>query len=141
MRDCSLNYKKNISSEQRYLCTNIVLNVKTKNNYCTQHVLNLYFSCNSMNNLSSYCGLTDSRRRDSDTDLPVQDLQKCGKQKLQYRISRGVHFNMHWMTSKFFLKFFFIMKILRGYFFDITELWTITINAKKNLKNKEIALN
>jgi len=31
----------------------------------------LYFSGNSMNNLSSYCGLTDSRMRASDTDLPV----------------------------------------------------------------------
>ena len=25
-----------------------------------------------MNNLSSYCGLTDSRMKSSDTDLPVQ---------------------------------------------------------------------
>ena len=40
-------------------------------NICTQHVLNLYFSGNSMNNLLSYCGLTDSRMRASDTDLPV----------------------------------------------------------------------
>ena len=46
---------------------------KQKNNFCTQHVLNLYFSCNSMNNLSSYCGLTDSRMRASDTDLPVMN--------------------------------------------------------------------
>ena len=37
----------------------------------TQDILNLYFSCNSMNNLSSYCGLTDSRIGASDTDLPV----------------------------------------------------------------------
>ena len=36
-----------------------------------KHVLNLYFSGNSFNNLSSYCGLTDSRMRASDTDLPV----------------------------------------------------------------------
>ena len=42
-----------------------------QNNICTQHVVNLYFSGNSMNNLSSYCGLTDSRMRASDTDLPV----------------------------------------------------------------------
>ena len=28
-------------------------------------------SCNSMNNLSSYCRLTDSRMRASDADLPV----------------------------------------------------------------------
>ena len=28
-----------------------------QNNICTQHVVNLYFSWNSMNILSSYCGL------------------------------------------------------------------------------------
>ena len=49
---------------------------RSKNNFCTHHVLNLYFSCNSMNNLSSYCGLTDSRMRASDTDLPVQNICK-----------------------------------------------------------------
>ena len=57
------------------MCTNIVLNVKTntqKNKFCTQHVLNLYLYCNSMNNLSSYCGLTDARMRASEKDLPVQ---------------------------------------------------------------------
>ena len=44
------------------LCTKIVLNVR--NNFCTQHVLPrfelgifMYWTCNSMNNLSSYCGL------------------------------------------------------------------------------------
>ena len=47
-----------------------------QNNICTQLVINLYFSWNSMNNLSSYCGLTDSRMRASDTDLPVQVLWK-----------------------------------------------------------------
>ena len=45
-----------------------------QNNIGMQHVLNLYFSGNSMNNLSSYCGLTDSRMRASDTDLPVLDI-------------------------------------------------------------------
>ena len=45
-----------------------------QNNICTQHVVNLYFSWNSMNNLSSFCGLTDSRMR----DLPVS-LQKSKK--------------------------------------------------------------
>ena len=50
----------------------IVLNVKTKkNNLCTQHVLSLYFSCNSMNNLLSCDGLIDARIRASDKDLPV----------------------------------------------------------------------
>ena len=44
---------------------------KQKNNFCTQHVVNLYFSGNSMNNLLSYCGLTDARIRASEKDLPV----------------------------------------------------------------------
>ena len=70
-KDCSLNSLK--LQVQNMLCTNIVLNVKTKtkNNFCTQHVLNLYFGGDSMNNLSSYCGLTDSKMRASDTDLPA----------------------------------------------------------------------
>ena len=42
-----------------------------QNNICTQYVLNLYFLGDSMNNLSSYCGLTDSKMKASDTDLPV----------------------------------------------------------------------
>ena len=36
-------------------------------NFWTQHVLSLYFSCNSMNNLSSYC----ARMRASEKDLPA----------------------------------------------------------------------
>ena len=43
-----------------------------QSNICTQHVVYLYFLGNLMNNLSSYCKLTDSRMRASDTDLPVQ---------------------------------------------------------------------
>ena len=42
-----------------------------QNNICTQHVLNLYFSGESMNNLLPYCGLTDARMRASEKDLPV----------------------------------------------------------------------
>ena len=55
------------------LCTNIILNVKTKkqNNFCTQHFVNLYFGGNSISNLLSHCGLTDSRMRASEKDLPV----------------------------------------------------------------------
>ena len=62
-RDCSLNSPKNTSF---WFCFDI------QNNICTQHVLNLYFSGDSVNNLLSYCGLTDSRIRASDTDLPVK---------------------------------------------------------------------
>ena len=75
------------------LCTKIVLNVR--NNFCTQtqHVLPrfelgffMYWTCNSMNNLSSYCGLVDAKIRASDKDLPVlgtffdfkSNLEWCG---------------------------------------------------------------
>ena len=58
------------------LCTKIVLNVR--NNFCTQHVLPrfeleifMYSIFNSMNNLSSYCGLVDAKIRTSDIDLPI----------------------------------------------------------------------
>ena len=47
---------------------------QTENYSCTQHVLNLYFSCNSMNNLLSYCGLTDARMWASEKDLPVTQI-------------------------------------------------------------------
>ena len=51
--------------------TKIVLNVR--NNFCTQHVLPRFElgTCNSMNNLSSYCGLADAKITASDKDLPV----------------------------------------------------------------------
>ena len=61
---------------ENMLCTKIVLNVG--NNFCTQHVLPrfelgifMYWTCNSMNNLSSYCGLFDAKIRASDKDLLV----------------------------------------------------------------------
>ena len=81
------------------LCTNIVLNVKTKtkNNFCTQHVLNLYFSGNSMNNLLSYCGLTDARMRASEKDLPVicsrknTDLSMLKKSSNRISVLRRAH--------------------------------------------------
>ena len=45
---------------------------------CTQHVLPrfelgflMYWTCNSMNNLSSYCGLVDAKISASEKDLPV----------------------------------------------------------------------
>jgi len=61
---------------ENMLCTKIVLNVR--NNFCTQHVLSrfelgifMYYACNSMNNLPSYCGLADAKIRASDKDLPL----------------------------------------------------------------------
>ena len=56
---------------ENMLCTKNVLNVR--NNFCTQHVLPrfelgifMYWTCNSMNNLSSCCGLVDPKIRASD---------------------------------------------------------------------------
>ena len=63
------------------LCTNIVLNVKTKtkqNNFCTQQVLNLYFLGNSINNLLSQYGLTGERIRASEKDLLVNHVDHFG---------------------------------------------------------------
>ena len=50
---------------------------------CTKYVANFYFSENSMNNLSSYCGLTDSRMRPSEKDLPVQCTGQLGNYFIQ----------------------------------------------------------
>ena len=58
------------------MCTKIALNVR--NNFCTQHVLPrfelgifMYWTCNSINNLLSYCGTVNAKIRASDKDLPV----------------------------------------------------------------------
>ena len=69
-KDCLLN-----SPKFRTCCVQILCWMsKQKQNkiFCTQHVLNLYFSGNSMNNILSYCGLTDARMRASEKDLPVK---------------------------------------------------------------------
>ena len=66
---------------QNMLCTKIVLNVR--NNVCTHHAIPrlelgifMYWTCNSMNNLSSYCGLVDAKIR-ADKDLPVFQATIC----------------------------------------------------------------
>ena len=89
------------------LCTNIVLNVKTKNNYCTQHVVILYFSGNSMNNLLSYFGLTDSRMRASEKDLPVPMMKNNSKliirSKLNYiKIRKYIYIHINQLLIYFF---------------------------------------
>jgi len=70
-----------IEFQERYkfatCCVQIMFRMsKQKNNFCKQHVANLCFSWKSMNNLSSYCGLTESRMRSSDIDLPVHKYRK-----------------------------------------------------------------
>ena len=38
---------------------------------CSELGIFIYWTCNSMNNLSSYCGLVYAKIRASDEDLPV----------------------------------------------------------------------
>ena len=70
-RDCSLNSKK--IRVNNILCTKIIFCFcfDILNNICTLDVVNLYFSWNSMNNLSTYCGLITARMRASEKYLPV----------------------------------------------------------------------
>ena len=64
------------------LCTKIVFCFDIQNNICTQHVVNLYDPWNSLNNVSSYCGLTGARMRASEKDLPVLNLGRlCSARK------------------------------------------------------------
>ena len=39
---------------------------------CSELGIFMYWTCNSMKNMSSYCGLVDAKIRASDKDLPVQ---------------------------------------------------------------------
>ena len=39
---------------------------------CSELVIFTYWTCNSTNNMSSYCGLVDAKIRASDKDLPAQ---------------------------------------------------------------------
>ena len=41
---------------------------------CTELVVFMYRTCNSMNNLLSYCGLVDARISAPEKDLPVETL-------------------------------------------------------------------
>ena len=76
-----VQYMKIPSSEhcQKMLCTQIVLNVKTKTKKkqfiyttCSELVVFMYWTGKSMNNLLSFCWLVDPRISASDKDLPVK---------------------------------------------------------------------
>ena len=81
--ELQVQWMKIPSSEhgENMLCTKIVLNVR--NDFYTQHVLPrfelgifMYWICNSINNLLSYCGLVDAKIRASDKNLPVYCISK-----------------------------------------------------------------
>ena len=105
--ELQVQYMKVPSSEhgENMLCTKIVLNVK--NNFCTQHVLPMfelgifmYWTCNSMNNLSSYCGLVDAKIRASDKDLPVLLSVIMLKMFHQYLLKTKVQENKNAPTER-----------------------------------------
>ena len=66
-----VQYKKTTSSEDCILFWHSEQFVYTT---CSEHVVFLYWTGNSMNNLLSYCGLDDARISAYDKDLPVSNL-------------------------------------------------------------------
>ena len=114
-KGCSLYYKFRTwkLQAQNMLCTWIVLNVKTKNNLCTQHVLSLQFLY-SMNNLSSYCGLVDAKIRAFDKDTCITLLLR----------SKGRSFKL---TKKYHP------------WFEISFWGWVMILALKNLESQHLA--
>ena len=119
--------------EEDMLCTKIVLNVR--NNFCTQHVLPkfelgifLYWTCNSMNNLSSYFGLLYAKIRASDKNLSVlrshQNWINSGG-PVRLLITIIVHFNNH--CHSVHREFFFASR---------KKIWKITDRFRNGLREK-----
>ena len=82
-QDCSLNYK---FSTWKFQAQNMGrtcwvhelfwMSKRKQKTICVHRMFSqlgtfMYWTCNSMNNLSSYCGLVDAKIRASDEDLPV----------------------------------------------------------------------
>ena len=97
-----------IEFKEKYKVTTCCLQIlfwmskqKQKNNLCTRLVVYLHFSWNSMNNILSYCGLTDSRMRASDTDLPVFKSAStyCGKESWEKNGTCLQKFYISWKTK------------------------------------------
>ena len=78
-KDCSLNYEFSTwkLQAQNMLCTQIVFlflywhSEQFMYTTCSELVVFMYWTRNSMNNLLSYCGLVDARISASEKDLPV----------------------------------------------------------------------
>ena len=65
----------NIASSEHFVYINCSECQNKKNQFvyttCSELASFMYWTRNSMNNLSSYCGLVDAKIRASDKDLPV----------------------------------------------------------------------
>ena len=110
-KDCSLNYefstwKFQAQNMLRTCCVHklffvFVLTFKTiyvHNIFstCSELAIFMYWTRNSMNNLSSYCGLVDAKIRASDKDLPVEKtvFKKCTKFGLTISSGPLLYFNV-----------------------------------------------
>ena len=70
LRSVNPQYDERLSIEFPYKITKFCVQLlfwmskhkQNKKQFFTQHVVNLYFGGNSMNNLSSYCGLVDAKK-------------------------------------------------------------------------------
>ena len=52
---------------------------------CSELGIFMYLTCNSMNNLLSYCGLVDARISASEKDLPVKEsFENCESFKVLF---------------------------------------------------------
>ena len=60
---------------------------------CSEHVLSLQFSCNSMNTLLSYCGLVDTKIRASEKDLPVEMTTETNGNGIH--VTNGKHYGLN----------------------------------------------
>ena len=122
-KDCSFNSPKFRTCCVQKLCFCFDI----QNNICTQHVLKLYLSCHSMNNLSSYWGLTNSRIRASDTDLPVLWSSQCHSFKMYlvitvfciYVSTRTSKYNLRWRHWTDLETFFCVGDSPRRWFLDL----------------------
>ena len=116
--DLQLRYEKNTSSEH-VVYKNCFLFWHSKQflyTTCSELVFFLYWSWESMNNLSSYCGLTDSRMSASDTDLPVLGTSRT--------ISKSTNF---WSRARDpYCKWIFLLASIGLSFFRVPWIWYIT---------------
>ena len=87
----TVTYTKSTSSEHVVYKYCFECQNKHKNQFFTQHFLNMYFPGNTMNSLLSYCGLTDARVRASEKDLPVT------KSNLPDKMARSINNWGHFM--------------------------------------------
>ena len=72
--DCSLSYNFNAWKFEAQTWGEHIVFWMSKTISCSELGIFMYWTCNSMNNLSSYCGIVDAKIRASDKNLHVLAL-------------------------------------------------------------------